>query len=106
MLKSEGILALVERLRNHGRRASAELGADLRLCRASAELGADLRLAAVYLRRLAALAIADEAASEREPVRKRQLQQKALELWGWHRERSEFERSADGDMTSEEGARL
>jgi hypothetical protein len=93
MLKAEGILALVERLRNHGRRASAELGSDL-------------RLAAVYLRRLAALAIADEAASEREPVRKRQLQQNALELWGWHRERSEFERSADGDMTSEERARL
>ena len=42
---------------------------------------ADCRLAARYLQRLASLAIADEAQSERDPARKSQLEREATDLW-------------------------
>jgi hypothetical protein len=41
---------------------------------------ADLRLAAGYLRALAALKIADEAANEGDPARKHALEQEAIQL--------------------------
>jgi hypothetical protein len=42
---------------------------------------ADLRLAALYLRRTAAIHIADEAKQERNPKRRRELEQESAELW-------------------------
>ena len=62
------IIALSERLRKQSRKARNH------------DTIADLRLAAGYLRALAALKIADEAANEGDPARKRALEQEAIEL--------------------------
>jgi hypothetical protein len=62
------IIALAERLRGHSRVAWR---------RGRGELAGDLRLAAHYLRRHAALLIADEAERERDPARREQLVEEA-----------------------------
>ena len=62
------IIALSERLRKQSRKARNH------------DTIADLRLAAGYLRALAALKIADEAANEGDPVRKHALEQDAIQL--------------------------
>ena len=69
ILAPEPILALCERLRHHAHKARQPVAVDL-------------RLAIVYLRRFASLAIADEAASEHDPDRKRKLEGKPLSCGG------------------------
>jgi hypothetical protein len=68
MLRAEPILALSERLRS-------------RATRVRRPFAADLRLAAFYLKRLAALAIAEESAAERDLVRQRQMVVESIKLW-------------------------
>jgi hypothetical protein len=66
--RPEPILALAKRLRAHAtqnRRPSA----------------ADLRLAAAFCTRLAALMIAEESRTEKDPALARQLRDEACELW-------------------------
>jgi hypothetical protein len=66
--QAAAIIALSERLRRQSRKARNH------------DTIADLRLAAGYLRALAALKIADEAAKEGDPARKQSLEQEAIEL--------------------------
>jgi hypothetical protein len=68
-LAPEPILALSERLRRHAQKARHPVAADL-------------RLASIYLQRLASLAIVDQAAGEKDPHRKQQLEAEAVSLWG------------------------
>ncbi len=68
-LHPETILSCAERLRRHATKARPPLAADL-------------RLAAAYCRRLASIAIFDQAAGEKDHARKRDLEREATELWG------------------------
>ena len=66
--QATAIIALSERLRNQSRKAR------------NRETIADLRLATCYLRALAALKIAEEAAVETDPAQRQQLEQEAAHL--------------------------
>jgi hypothetical protein len=75
MASAEALIALSIRLRKlsyqqtrRGQRAAA----------------ADVRLASLYIRAHAALIVADEAKMERDPQRKRALEQESAELWCRH----------------------
>ena len=68
MAQAAAIIALSERLRKQSRKVRNH------------DTIADLRLAAGYLRALAALKIADEAANEGDPARKHALEQAAIQL--------------------------
>jgi hypothetical protein len=68
MVRAATLIHLSTRLRDHARRSPRPLAADL-------------RQAAVHLRRLASLTLADEAQSECDPYRRRQLEQEACEIW-------------------------
>ena len=68
MAQAAAILALAERLRKQSRKVRNH------------DTIADLRLAAGYLRALAALKIADEAAGECDPARKHALEREAMQL--------------------------
>jgi hypothetical protein len=72
MVKAETILALCERLTVHSRQAEQQ---------GEEELAFDCRLALLYCRRPAALTRADEAGSEFDPDRRRQLTEEATALW-------------------------
>ena len=68
MAQATAIIALCERLQKQSRKAR------------NPQIVADLRLATRYLRVLAALKIADEAAHEYNPTRKHELEQEATQL--------------------------
>ena len=68
MAQAAAIIALSERLRKQSRKVRNH------------DTIADLRLAVGYLRVLAALKIADEAANECDPVRKHALEREAMQL--------------------------
>lgn len=68
MAQAAAIIALSERLRKQSRKVRNH------------DTIADLRLAAGYLRTLAALKIADEAAGECNPARKHALEREAMQL--------------------------
>ena len=68
LIRTEGILALSERLKQTAKRTR------------NRELGSDLRLAVLYLRRFASILIADEAKVEGNPKRKQELEAEAAKL--------------------------
>lgn len=68
MAQAAAIIALSERLRRQSRKVRNH------------NTVADLRLAARYLRALAALKIADEAAGECDPARRHALEREAMQL--------------------------
>ena len=68
MAQAAAIIALSERLRKQSRKVRNH------------DTIADLRLAVGYLRALAALIIADEAANECDPTRKHALEREAMQL--------------------------
>ena len=75
MAQAEGVISLSQRLRKLSGEAR-RLGAHAR--------ASDLRLAGFYLKRLAALLIAEEARNETNPSHRRALQNEAAQLWCNH----------------------
>jgi hypothetical protein len=72
MLKAESVLSLSLRLRYEALR---------QMRRGRRQAAADIRLAAAYLRQYATLIILDEAKAEKDPSRKRQLEDEACATW-------------------------
>jgi hypothetical protein len=71
-MKAEQIIALAARLRVDARKATKQH---------DYQHGADLRLAAIYLRRLAAIAVATEAQFAADHAEQVRLGSEAMELW-------------------------
>jgi hypothetical protein len=72
MVTASSVISLSERLRHQSQLARREGR------RTSVP---DLRLAILYLRRYAALLIIDESQREPNPVRRRELEHEAAQLW-------------------------
>jgi hypothetical protein len=75
MVSAESVLALTERLRKRAHLARRDRSVDH---------ATDLRAATFYLRRFAALLIAEEAKNESDPARRRRLVQESSALWCSH----------------------
>jgi len=74
-VRPESLIALAERLKINARRVRKE---------GQEGFAADLRYAAFVCRRLAAMAVADELAGERDSTRRRVLVEEISGLWARH----------------------
>jgi hypothetical protein len=72
MITAAAVISLSERLKHEAQR---------QMRRGRREAAADMRLAAIYLRQYASLIILDEAEKEKDPARKRQLENEACLAW-------------------------